>query len=177
MFEAVRILLADSRQPSEKSDGSSPIWKEQCDSRVKPISDEKCASQVQTILNKECACQGQPISNEKCAGKVQLRRMKNEEWMRTKGMAPLRVGRFTQLILKPLDSPKNRRGISNAGQGCTGQVGHIVLSSVWSCNILIDFLILGYFCRFLHASDIAICRIKWSRILVNTITSTTRMEL
>ncbi len=117
----------------EKSDESSQIWKDQCDSRVKPISNEKCVSRVQPISNKESACQVQPISNEKCAdkvqltgisngkcaGKVQLRRMKNEEWRRTKGMAPLSLGRFTQLILKPLDSPKNRRGISNAGQGCT----------------------------------------------------------
>ncbi len=34
-------------------------------------------------------------------------------------MAPIRVGLFTQSILKPLASPKNRRGISNAGPGYT----------------------------------------------------------
>ncbi len=54
-----------------------------------------------------------------------------------------------------------------------GQVGHVLLSGVWGYSILIDFSILGYFCQFIHPLDIAIFRIKWSRILVNTITSTT----
>jgi hypothetical protein len=41
------------------------------------------------------------------------------------------------------------------GKGC-----HFVLSSVSGCRILIDFLLLGYFCQSINLLDIALCCIK-----------------
>ncbi len=54
---------------------------------------------------------------------------------------------------------------------------YIYLSSVLGCCFLIEFPFLGYFYQFIYPSAIAICSIKWSRILVNPIPSTTHREL
>jgi hypothetical protein len=41
-----------------------------------------------------------------------------------------------------------------------GKVEHVLLSSVWGCFILIEFLLLGYFCQSIYRLDVAICSIN-----------------
>ena len=58
-----------------------------------------------------------------------------------------------------------------------GKVWHFMLSSVSGCRILIDVLLLGYFCQSINHLDVAICRIKCHQQIENSfnlITSTSR---
>ena len=57
-----------------------------------------------------------------------------------------------------------------------GKVWHFILSSVSGCHILIDILLLGYFCQSINQFGVTICVINRSRILFNLITSTTSMK-
>ena len=42
----------------------------------------------------------------------------------------------------------------------SGKVGHVLLSSVFGCFILIGFLLLGFFCLSIYPLDVAICSIN-----------------
>ncbi len=53
-----------------------------------------------------------------------------------------------------------RQNASQRPNPISGKVGHSLLSNVWGCNILIDFLLLGYFCQSIYQLDVAICSIN-----------------
>ncbi len=55
---------------------------------------------------------------------------------------------------------QNRQNALQRPSLISGKVGYSLLSSVWGCFILIDFLLLGYFCQSVYQLDVAICSIN-----------------
>ena len=61
------------------------------------------------------------------------------------------------------------KGKSKVLPPITGNVCRFMLSSVSGCSILIDFLLLGYFCQSMNPLDVAICSIKCHQQIKNLI--------
>ena len=78
------------------------------------------------------------------------------------------------ISIKTFGTKKNWRAGSCKGKSkvlppITGNVCHFMLSSVSGCSILIDFLLLGYFCQSMNPLDVAICSIKCHQQIKNLI--------
>ncbi len=77
--------------------------------------------------------------------------------------------------LKPLaqkkdEEVKNRaREMPKVLPPIPGKVWHFMLSSVSGCDILIDYLLLGYFCQSINPLAVTICSIKCHQQIENSI--------